>query len=188
MGARWVNGQGIELDKNGQPTYPNSPNYSPLNFRAWLGSGEKVYPGEQQKFTFTNITPPDEPGEYWLKFDMVQDNKTWFNSQGAKETLVKITVKEITPVACGDALQDCCQAEPKCKTGLECSGSNRCLIIPTKSQKKVGDANGDGAVNLDDLTIWKKEYVAGVGTSADFNNNGGVDLADLTVWKTEYVK
>ena len=53
-----------------------------------------------------------------------------------------------------------------------------------------GDANADGAVNGDDLSMWDQEYgdgtpapVTSVGSTGDFTQNGGVDGTDWLAWQ-----
>ncbi|HPJ17318.1 MAG TPA: hypothetical protein PK639_03790 [Candidatus Woesebacteria bacterium] len=58
-------------------------------------------------------------------------------------------------------------------------------IIGNKT-KVVGDASGDGLVDILDYGIWKKEYVSNTKEKADFNNDAKVDLLDYSVWKREY--
>ncbi|MFA6603124.1 MAG: dockerin type I domain-containing protein [Candidatus Shapirobacteria bacterium] len=53
--------------------------------------------------------------------------------------------------------------------------------------KMVGDANGDGRVDLIDLGIWKTEFVTETGKTADFYGDGKVDLNDFGVWKSAYL-
>lgn len=49
---------------------------------------------------------------------------------------------------------------------------------------KLGDATGDGLVNLADFVRWKKEFTGALATkTADFNSDGNVNLADFVVWK-----
>ncbi len=54
--------------------------------------------------------------------------------------------------------------------------------------KVVGDANGDGKVELDDFVIWRSEYLGNVTTKkADFNGDGKVELDDFVVWRGRYI-
>jgi hypothetical protein len=88
-------------------------------------------------------------------------------------------------------MQACCSGNV-CNSGYECSGSNRCLaaeVSPTSiPDKVVGDANGDGSIDLSDQSIWKEEYLGQVGTRADFDKSGKVDLIDLDMWKKAYLR
>ncbi len=52
----------------------------------------------------------------------------------------------------------------------------------------VGDADGNGKVNVADFAIWKTEYLTKNGTRSDFDKNGKVTIADFAIWKTEYLK
>ena len=62
-------------------------------------------------------------------------------------------------------------------------------ITPTVTPiLKLGDANGDGKVDLVDFGIWKNEYLGKLTTKlSDFNKSGVVDLGDFGVWKKAYL-
>ncbi len=60
--------------------------------------------------------------------------------------------------------------------------------VPTTPPKKLGDANGDGKVNLLDFGTWKTEYLTKTGLNSDFDKNNKVNIADFAIWKTEYLK
>ncbi len=60
--------------------------------------------------------------------------------------------------------------------------------VPTIPPKKLGDANGDGKVNLLDFGTWKTEYLTKTGLNSDFDKNNKVNIADFAVWKAEYLK
>jgi hypothetical protein len=48
----------------------------------------------------------------------------------------------------------------------------------------VGDYNGDGAVNADDLTLWRNEFgKSGQTIMADGNRDGVVNAADYVLWR-----
>lgn len=53
---------------------------------------------------------------------------------------------------------------------------------------KLGDANGDGLVNVADFAIWKTEYLTKSGVKSDFDKNGKVTITDFAIWKTEFLK
>lgn len=70
------------------------------------------------------------------------------------------------------------------------------LITPTPlfyrcQFKQTGDAGCDGAINLVDYNIWRKENIdfqSGMATPsggwrADFNKDGRVDIKDFQIWK-----
>ena len=64
------------------------------------------------------------------------------------------------------------------------------IVQPTATigSKRVGDANGDGKVDLVDFGIWKNEYLGKLMTiTADFNKSGVIDLVDFGVWKKTYL-
>jgi hypothetical protein len=57
--------------------------------------------------------------------------------------------------------------------------------------KQFGDVNGDGIINLSDMTLLGKSYNTGMGQpnfnpEADFNNDGFVNLVDLTTLSKYY--
>lgn len=119
-----------------------------------------------------------------------------------------------TPAYCSDANQKChCYSvvTSQCPSGQVCGHNDACdqsscyalptltptetpmtpTVLPTNEPTiKVieGDASGDGLINLEDLGIWKAEYILSEGTKSDFDDNGKVDLTDLGIWKTEYLK
>ncbi len=46
-----------------------------------------------------------------------------------------------------------------------------------------GDFNGDGAVDSDDLTVWRSAF--GSAGGADSDNDNGVDGADFLAWQRQ---
>jgi len=65
------------------------------------------------------------------------------------------------------------------------------LKKPTATPTKklvLGDADGNGKVNVADFAIWKTEYLTKNGTKSDFDKNGRVTIGDFAIWKTEYLK
>jgi probable HAF family extracellular repeat protein len=59
------------------------------------------------------------------------------------------------------------------------------LLTPVE----LGDANGDGKVDVNDLTIVLTNYnQSGTWATGDFNNDGKVDVNDLTIVLTNYGK
>jgi hypothetical protein len=54
----------------------------------------------------------------------------------------------------------------------------------------VGDADGNGMVDLVDFAIWKSEYLSvtpPLSLRADFNKSRRVDLVDFAIWKKAYL-
>lgn len=63
---------------------------------------------------------------------------------------------------------------------------NRSSIYPVV-YKRIGDANGDGKVDLIDFAEWRKEYLNGNADKADFKPDGKVDLFDFAEWRKGYL-
>jgi len=56
------------------------------------------------------------------------------------------------------------------------------------AKKRMGDANCDGKVNINDFGIWKMEFLGVSGQkSADFNNDGRVNINDFGIWKVGFL-
>ncbi len=73
-GNRW-------LDKNGKRLKDEGHNGIPKDLK----------PGEETDMTL-QITAPQEPGEYTLEVDMLQEQVAWFSEKGSKTAQVKVTV------------------------------------------------------------------------------------------------
>jgi len=55
------------------------------------------------------------------------------------------------------------------------------------ANRKNGDANCDGKVDMSDFGIWKDEYLKKIMTKADFNCDNKADMTDFGVWKRGYL-
>ncbi|GEM_PF-5551149 len=64
------------------------------------------------------------------------------------------------------------------------------IVPPTATPTKaavLGDADGNGIVNIVDYNIWREEYLALSNTKrADFNKDGKVDLIDFNIWRNAF--
>jgi len=70
------------LDKDGKRT---------MDLEGHNGIPKDLRPGEETDVTLL-ITAPNEPGEYTLELDMVQEGVSWFGDQGSSTTKAKVTV------------------------------------------------------------------------------------------------
>lgn len=60
--------------------------YAPREFLVW-----DVFPGQTYVFKVT-VTPPADPGEYILEFDLVSEHVAWFRHLGVKPLQLKVKV------------------------------------------------------------------------------------------------
>jgi mannan endo-1,4-beta-mannosidase len=61
---------------------------------------------------------------------------------------------------------------------------NELQVTPwRKILSQVGDFDGDGAVDLDDLAVWRDHFGLGASSPADANHDGVVNAADFTLWR-----
>lgn len=73
----------------------------------------------------------------------------------------------------------------------EVNVTDNTLVDGTIKLKIIGDVNGDGTVNINDLIAWDNAYESHVGNAnwnaqADINNDGVVDKADATLILDHY--
>jgi hypothetical protein len=64
-------------------------------------------------------------------------------------------------------------------------------MTPTNSTVKMGDANGDSKVDVQDYTIWLSNdgtNTNGGATKGDFNQDNTVDRQDYLIWLSNYGK
>lgn len=92
---------------------------------------------------------------------------------------------------------------PSCPTGMACAQympSHMC-VTPTPvincTLRSKGDANCDGAINVNDFTVFKTQLLGSKNnllvdpnptSSADFNNDGKVNLVDYEIWRNAVYK
>jgi len=85
-----------------------------------------------------------------------------------------------------------CIPRPDCMDGIKDANGNVVYCDPRPGtvycpNNRMGDANGDGKVDLVDFAYWKREYISKLIAKADFNKDGKVDLVDFSVWKNNYL-
>jgi hypothetical protein len=77
LGARW-RGQNNDNEENGELRWPLA---------------RTVRPGEFITMTIL-LAAPSSPGEYWLEWDMVQEDVTWFAEKNGRRTWTRVLVSE----------------------------------------------------------------------------------------------
>jgi len=187
--SNWYDFQQLNWQENGCSTNP------PTGVNVTTTYDESCTPPASARKTLQCYRCSKTKDKEFVWWDRLE-NQTCLQDPAEGTTVVRAVKNDcalaVPSPVCGGVMEECCTSEPKCEEGLECSGANRCLKVApppvTDTPKVPGDANGDEAVNLTDLGIWKEEQVGGVGLRADFNGDGKVDLEDLGIWKTEYVK
>lgn len=75
LGFHWINRAGKAIQE-GRALLPND-----------------LMPGASATLRVTVLAPP-EPGNYKLRFSMVQEHVAWFNDKGAEPFIVNVTVKK----------------------------------------------------------------------------------------------
>ncbi len=99
----------------------------------------------------------------------------------------------------GDGLIDnvdysCLQEQfgKRCTTSVTPSASPTQTPVPTIAATNtpipvVGDANGDGLVNILDYNIWRDEFLGILTTKkSDFNHDSIIDLLDFNIWRNAF--
>jgi len=68
----------------------------------------------------------------------------------------------------------------------------QCLALPEAKSK--GDADCSQETNINDVSIWRSEFIAGEfgevsknDWRADFDCNGKVNLNDISIWRSNFI-